>query len=73
MEHLGKVIWAVMRPGETFPQHHSVDPIFAEDAQEEAAEAKEFKALVKAWTDYALSKGIKPLSSSLIKTNGSDK
>lgn len=67
IERMGEVVWAVMRPGEVFPAQYSVDPIFKENPEEEAEEAKEYKELVRIWTDYAHKKGIELLKPHLRK------
>lgn len=65
IERLGEVVWSVMRPGEPFPHQYSVDPLFVEDPEEEAEEARQYRAMVKAWTQYGRVRGIEPLKTNL--------
>ena len=67
VERMGEVVWAIMKPGEKFPAQYSVDPIFKEDPAEEAEEAKEYRELVRIWTEYAHKKGVEPIRPHLRK------
>jgi len=57
VSRMGEVLWALTRPGEPFPQGHSLSG-FVEDEEEEAEEVREYLEAVAMVRQYAKDHGI---------------
>ena len=59
MRRLGEILWALERPGQTFPAHLSVDSYAADSEDEdESEEAREYWEVAHAIEAYALAHGL---------------
>lgn len=59
VRRLGEVVWSIMRPGEKFPAHMSVDSYVEDDEEEdETEEAQEYREVADALKAYALEHGL---------------
>ncbi|MBZ0272267.1 bifunctional YncE family protein/alkaline phosphatase family protein [bacterium] len=66
--NMGEIHWKIMRPGEEFPWHLSVDRnILEEEIAEDADEADEYRAMMQRWMEVARARGIQPLAPNLMR------
>lgn len=59
--NMGEITWKIMRPGEPFPFHASVDRVEEEEEEEGENFVEEYRELVRQWTDFARAQRIEPL------------